>query len=78
MGEFLLRQADEQVMQGEFCHSKGPVAVRCSYRDFGLVVQPLDDTAGELLFCSDVVEQQLAVPAYDAREPLDLSAPAEL
>ena len=65
-------------MHGEFCHPKGPGAIRCSYRDFGFVVHALDDTVGELLFYSDVVEQQLAVPTFDAREPLDLSAPAEL
>ena len=67
VGEFRLRKPAKHVIQGEFCDSERPVAVRFSQCDFGLVVQALDDAAGELLGL-EVVEQQLPVSAHGAGE----------
>jgi len=61
MGEFWLRKLAKHVIQGKFSDSERPVAVRFSQCDFGLVVQALDDAAGELLLGLEVVEQQLPV-----------------
>ena len=70
VGEFWLWKLAEHVIQGEFSDAERPVAIGFSQSDFGLVVQALDDTAGELLFGPEVVEQQFAVRAHCAGELL--------
>ena len=70
MGEFWLWQPAEHVILREFCYPEGPIAVRFSHSNFGLVVQSLDDAAGELLLGPEVVEQQLPVRAYGSGEQL--------
>ena len=70
VGEFWLREPAEHVMQRDFGDPERPIAVRSSQCDFGFVVQTLDDAAGELLFGSEVVEQQLS----RVRHQNDLSA----
>jgi len=66
VGDFWLGKPAEHVIQREFGDPERPIAVRCSQCDFGFVVQTLDDAAGELLFGSEVVEQQLPVRAHGA------------
>jgi hypothetical protein len=44
------------VIEREFQDAEGAKAIRSSHGDFGFVVEPFDDTAGELLFCLEVVE----------------------
>ena len=58
------------MIERDFRGSEGSEAVRFSHGDFGFVVQPLDDAAGELFSCTEVVEDQFAVCAYRAGELL--------
>ena len=51
------------MIEREFQDTEGAKAIGSSYGDFGFVVQPFDNTAGELLFCLEVVEEQLAMRA---------------
>ena len=56
------------MIEREFCHSEGTKAVSFSHSDFSFVVEPLDNTAGELLSCPEVVEQKFPVGAHRAGE----------
>ena len=51
------------MIEREFQDAEGTKAIGSSHGNFGLVVQPFDDAAGELLFGFEVVEQQGAVSA---------------
>ena len=44
------------MIEREFQDAEGAKAIGSSHGDFGFVVEPFDDTAGELLFCLEVVE----------------------
>jgi len=57
VGESWLRELAEHVMQKELGIPECPIAARFSRCDFGLVVPPLDDAVGELLFGPEIVEQ---------------------
>ena len=50
VGEFWLEKPAKHAIQGEFSDAERPVAIGFSQSDFGLVVQALDDAAGELIF----------------------------
>jgi len=58
------------VIECEFQDAEGAKAIRSSHGDFGFVVQPFDNTAGELLFGLEVVEQQGTVGAQGAGDLL--------
>lgn len=58
VGELGLRKLAKYVIQGEFSDSVGPKPVRFSHGHFDLVVQTLDDATGELLFGTEIVEDQ--------------------
>ena len=70
VGKFRLREPAKHVIQREFGDPERPIAVRFSQCDFGFVVQPLDDAAGELLLGPEVVEQKFPVRAHRAGELL--------
>ena len=61
MGELRLWKLAEHVIQREFGDAEGPIAAGFSHNDFGLVVQPLDDAAGELFPGVQVVQQEVAM-----------------
>jgi hypothetical protein len=63
VGELGLRKLAEHVIQREFGDAEGPIAVCFSHSDFGFVVQPFDDAAGELLPGVEVVQQEVAMVA---------------
>ena len=60
MGELRLRKLAKHVIQGELGDSEGAKPVRFSHGHFDLVVQPLYNTTGELLFGTEVVEDRCA------------------
>src|SRR5450631_3988615 len=68
VGELRLWKLAKDVIQGEFGHAEGPVAVGFSHSDFDFVVQSLDDAAGELLLGTEVVQQQFSVGAHRSSE----------
>ena len=70
VGGCRLGELSKCMIERDFCHSEGSEAVRFSHGDFGLVVQPLDDAAGELFAGTEVVEDQFAVGAHGAGELL--------
>src|SRR5258708_30808774 len=51
------------MIESQFEDSEGAESVRFSHSYFGFVVQPLDDTAGEQLVGSKVIEDEFAVLA---------------
>jgi hypothetical protein len=51
------------MIQGDFCNAEGAEAVGFSHGQFGFVVQALGDASGELLFGSEMVEDQFSVGA---------------
>ena len=53
-------------MKREFQDAEGAKAIGSSHGDFGFVVEPFDDAAGELLLGFEVVEQQGAMSAQGA------------
>src|SRR5271169_4016998 len=63
VGDIRFRQFAKCMIQGDFCHMEGAEAVGFSHGQFGLVVETLNDAAGELLFGSEVVQDQRAVRA---------------
>src|SRR6516164_435292 len=58
------------MIEGEFQDAIGAEPVGFSHRDFGLVVQPLHDTAGEHLLSAEVVQDEVAVIAEGAGDLL--------
>ena len=61
MGKFWLGQFSKRVIKSKFEDSEGPEAVGSSHGDFGFVVEPFDNTAGELLMRLEVIEDELAM-----------------
>ena len=53
-------QLSKRVIKGEFKATERAKTVGFSHSDFGLVVQALDDAAGEQLLSPEIVEDQLA------------------
>ena len=49
------------MLKSKFEDSEGPEAVRSSHGDLGFVVEPFDNTAGELLMRLEVIEDELAM-----------------
>ena len=49
------------MIESEFEDAEGSEAVGSSHSDFGFVVEPLDNAAGEQLLSTEVVEDQLAM-----------------
>ena len=54
------------MIEGKFKDAEGAEAVRSSHGDCGLVVQPLDDAVGEMLFGLEIVQQERAGSAQGA------------
>src|SRR3990172_12107845 len=54
------------MIKREFCSAEGAKAVGFSHGDFGFVVKPFDNPAGELLARAEIVEQQLAMGTHGA------------
>src|SRR5260370_39225591 len=54
------------MIESQFEDSEGAESIRFSHSYFGFVVQPLDDTAGEQLVGSKVIEDEFAVLAQSA------------
>jgi hypothetical protein len=74
MGEWRFGQFSKWMIQGHFGDSEGPEAVGFSHSDFDLVIQSLDNAAGELFFGPKVVENQGSVGAqhlYDFFQGFD-------
>jgi hypothetical protein len=57
------RQFTKCMIQGSFCDVEGAEAVGFSHGQLGLVVEALNDAAGELLFGTEAVQDQRAVRA---------------
>ena len=51
------------MVQGDFRDMEGAEPIGFSHGQFGLVVEPLDDAAGELLPGAEVVQDQRTVRA---------------
>src|SRR5450759_679963 len=49
------------MIQGEFEDTEGAEAVGFSHRDFGFVVQALDNAAGKELLSTEIVEDEFAM-----------------
>ena len=49
------------MIQSEFNNGESSESISFSHCQFGLVVQALDDAAGELLFGSEIIEDQFAM-----------------
>jgi hypothetical protein len=60
VGDIGFRQFAKCMIQGDFCDMEGAEVVGFSHRQFGLVVEALNDAAGELLFGTEVVQDQRA------------------
>ena len=56
------------MIKSQFRDFEGAKARGFSHSDFGLVVQPLDDNAGERLAGAEIVEQEFAKRAQGAGE----------
>jgi hypothetical protein len=63
VGKLRLRQLAKCMIQGEFRDAEGAKAVGFSHGHFDLVIEALDDTAGELFSGPEVVEDELAMVA---------------
>ena len=63
VGDVRLRQFAQCVIQRYFRDMEGAETVGFSHGQFGLVVEPLDHAAGELLPGTEVVEDQCAMRA---------------
>ena len=63
VGDVGFRQLTKCMIQGDFGDVEGTEPVGFSHGQFGLVVQTLDHTAGELLPGAEVVQDQRAVRA---------------
>ena len=44
-------------------------AVGFSHRDFGLLVEALDDPTGELVFCPEIIEEEFATSPEGGGKP---------
>src|SRR5690606_9256091 len=58
------------MIEREFCGPEGSKAVGFSHTDFGFVVEPFDNAAGELLAGPEVIEQEFAMVAHGTSELL--------
>ena len=76
VGEWRLGELAKCMIERDFRGSEGSEAVRFSHGDFGFVVQSLDDAAGELFSCTEVVEDQISVCAHRPSELLHRLASA--
>jgi hypothetical protein len=56
-----LRQIAEGMIKGDFSDAEGAESVSLSHGELGLVVEALDDAAGELFLGMKIIEDQLAV-----------------
>ena len=63
MGGVGLRQIAEGMIKGDFSDAEGAESVSFSHGELGLVVEALDDAAGELFLGMKIIEDQLAVAA---------------
>ena len=63
VGDIRFGQFAKCMIQGDFGDVEGAEPIGFSHGEFGFVVQPLDHTAGELLFGAEVVQDQRAVGA---------------
>jgi hypothetical protein len=63
VGDIGFRQFPKCMVQGDFRDMEGAEPIGFSHGQFGLVVEPLDDAAGELLPGAEVVQDQRTVRA---------------
>jgi len=63
VGEFRLRKSAKYMIKRQFCDPERSKTVGFSHGHFDLVVQTLDNAAGELLLGVEIVQDQLAVVA---------------
>ena len=70
VGELRLGKFAKCVIKRKFQDPKGAETVRFSHRDFGFVVEALDDAARVDFSRPEIVQEQLAVAAQGARELL--------
>ena len=63
MGEFWLGKFAKCMIERDFCDSEGAKSVGFSHGHFDFVVHPLYDSAGELFFCTEIVEDEFAMVA---------------
>lgn len=63
MSDSFFREVSKLVEEREFGNSRGSEAVGFSKDEYGLVVQALDSTTGDLAFGFEPVQDQLAMAA---------------
>src|SRR5215471_10043252 len=71
VGRVGLRQFAEGVVEGDFGDAEGAESVGFSHGELGLVVEALDDAAGELFFGAKIIEDEFAVAAQGFGDLLD-------